>query len=294
MIIHNQNVVEGGIQGGGIFNRLLDKLPVELHIPGYSYCGPGSILTKNRKPINKLDEACRKHDYFYESNKELKDRHQADKILQQESLKRVLAKDSSWKEKLAALGVSGTMYAKRKLGLGPKPGKIDRIIKKRKRSCRKQNRQCVKKSKKRARKMPTKKITFQSALNKLRRLIRGYTKQTSTDENLESISEKVMAAGKRIFKKTPLKVPRVIGIPYTSKQGGALPLIPIISAISALTGLVSGATNVVKTVKNIIDAKSAYKNNREGFEETNVGEGLFVKPYRSGLGIYVRPYVKKN
>lgn len=33
-------------RGLGIFEKLIDKLPVELHLPGgYNYCGPGSFFT---------------------------------------------------------------------------------------------------------------------------------------------------------------------------------------------------------------------------------------------------------
>lgn len=298
MITHSFNSKEVEAQGSGLFNRLLDKLPVELHIPGYNWCGPGTDITKNRLPVNKLDEACKKHDLFYASHKNLKDRHQADKILQKESFQRVRDKDSSWKEKIAALGVTGAMYGKRKLGLGLRAGKIDRAMKNTKQTvC--QSCQCTRKpvrtvQNSTAKKRRNSRFTFKTGLNKLKESVKKYEGQSNIDGKLEEISEKVLAAGKRIFKKTPMKIPRVIGLPHTVKQGGALPLIPIISAISALGGLVSGATSIVKTVKNIMDAKSSFKNNRKNFEETNVGDGLFVKPYRSGLGLFVRPYIPKN
>jgi hypothetical protein len=32
--------------GRGILNSVINKLPVELHIPGYNYCGPGTKLSK--------------------------------------------------------------------------------------------------------------------------------------------------------------------------------------------------------------------------------------------------------
>lgn len=28
-------------RGSGLVNKLIDKLPFELHLPGYNYCGPG-------------------------------------------------------------------------------------------------------------------------------------------------------------------------------------------------------------------------------------------------------------
>lgn len=35
------------------------------HYPGYKYLGPGTDLSRKRKPINALDRAARRHDYAY-------------------------------------------------------------------------------------------------------------------------------------------------------------------------------------------------------------------------------------
>jgi len=58
----------------------------ELHWSGYNYLGPGTKLEKNKKPIKKLDEASRDHDYFYKDHKDTKTRHEADKILEQKAM----------------------------------------------------------------------------------------------------------------------------------------------------------------------------------------------------------------
>ena len=54
------------MRGSGIINSAINNLPFELHIPSYSYCGPGTKLQKrlNRGDpgINKLDEACENDD----------------------------------------------------------------------------------------------------------------------------------------------------------------------------------------------------------------------------------------
>lgn len=55
------------------------RLPGEKHLPGYSYCGPGTRL-KDREslgaeyttPINCLDSVCKKHDYDYQKISESK------------------------------------------------------------------------------------------------------------------------------------------------------------------------------------------------------------------------------
>lgn len=31
-------------RGLGVFDKLIDKLPIELHLRGYNYCGPGIFL----------------------------------------------------------------------------------------------------------------------------------------------------------------------------------------------------------------------------------------------------------
>lgn len=28
-------------RGSGLVDKLIDKLPFEIHLPGYNYCGPG-------------------------------------------------------------------------------------------------------------------------------------------------------------------------------------------------------------------------------------------------------------
>ena len=47
------------VKGSGLFNKLLNKLLIELHVPGYQYCGPGTKLskrlTRGDPGINNLD-----------------------------------------------------------------------------------------------------------------------------------------------------------------------------------------------------------------------------------------------
>ena len=49
--------------GNGVVNSLINNLPVELHIPGYQYCGPGTKVVKRivrgDQGINPLDAACK-------------------------------------------------------------------------------------------------------------------------------------------------------------------------------------------------------------------------------------------
>ncbi|XP_072757719.1 uncharacterized protein [Anoplolepis gracilipes] len=52
--------------GRGLLNRAINALPIELHIPGYQFCDPGTRLEKRLargdRGINPLDAACREHD----------------------------------------------------------------------------------------------------------------------------------------------------------------------------------------------------------------------------------------
>lgn len=111
--------------GAGILNWAINHLPFELHLPGYNYCGPGTNLKdrleRGDKGINPLDEACKYHDIAYRDHKDIESRHQADKILQNEAKKRIFSKDADLKERMYATAVTGTMFAKRKLGMGIEP-----------------------------------------------------------------------------------------------------------------------------------------------------------------------------
>lgn len=119
--------------GRGFVNQLINKLPVELHIPGYNYCGPGTKLnkrlTRGDLGVNKLDEACKQHDIAYDQSKDLKDRHLADSVLIKEALHRLKSKDAKFGEKLAAAGVASIIKSKLKFGMGIKRKRNTKNIK---------------------------------------------------------------------------------------------------------------------------------------------------------------------
>lgn len=122
-------------KGSGLFNKLINKLPFEIHIPGYKFCGPGTDLqtrlAREDVGINSLDAACREHDIAYSQSEELSKRHEADKILADKAWKRFKAKDSSFGEKIAGMTVAGLMKGKRKLGMGLGAKKGGKLRKKR-------------------------------------------------------------------------------------------------------------------------------------------------------------------
>jgi hypothetical protein len=95
-----------------------------MHLPGYNYAGPFTKLEdrllKGDKPINKLDTAAQKHDMAYAIFKDKKDRHVADKVLEEEANKIKNDPNSKLQEKAGAFVVENVMKGKQKLGLGKK------------------------------------------------------------------------------------------------------------------------------------------------------------------------------
>lgn len=110
-------------RGRGLLNKLVDLLPVELHIPGgYRYCGPGTKLTERLQRgdpgINPLDEACKEHDIAYAKYSDDQNRNIADRILANKAWERVKSSNASLAERAAAWAVTTAMNAKSKLGMG--------------------------------------------------------------------------------------------------------------------------------------------------------------------------------
>jgi len=111
--------------GSGVFSTLLNKLSnvmPELHLPGYKYCGSftklDKILARGDKPINKLDAGCQQHDIFYRDHKDTKERHVADKELENIAAERMHASDAGVRDKTEAAVVRTGMKTKRFLGMG--------------------------------------------------------------------------------------------------------------------------------------------------------------------------------
>lgn len=254
-------------RGTGIVNTLINKLPVELHIPGYNFCGPGTRLkerlARGDTGVNLLDEACREHDIAYNENKDLQSRHEADRILASKALARFKASDSGIREKIAALGISGAMNVKTKLGMGLRKKRKGRGLKGG--------------------------ITLNRAILNVKRGLIG-----QKFKNLKSSAKYALALAKKDGKISPPKK-RIIPIP---KSGGFLPLIPLFAGLSALGALGGGAAGIAKAVN---DAKAASqkleeaKRHNETMEAIALGKkgsGLYLKPYKSGCGLYLKPYSK--
>lgn len=263
----------GSKRGRGFFDKLIDKLPIELHLPKYQFCGPGTKLdqrlARGEKGINKLDGYCREHDIAYANYEDSAERLKADKKLGSEALKRVFSKDAKFGERAASLLVSAAMKAKTgltKIGLGI--SKLD---------CRKKKRKT------------SNEIAFATLVKNAREGIKK-SKTKSIDSTIKAAlrSAQKSAKGKRIKMSRMLKVP--------SFTGGILPILPILAGLSAVGAIAGSAAGVVKTAKDIKVAQEHLNETKRHNRamELKVGKGLYLGPYKAGSGLYLKPYSKNG
>lgn len=264
--------------GSGLVNNLINKLPFELHIPGYRFCGPGTQLQKRLsrgdRGINPLDSACKEHDITYSQNREdIEKRNIADKILAEKAWQRVFAKDSSLAEKTAAYTVTNIMKAKSKLGMG---------LKKKSKKGKKKTGGKVKKL-----------IQFKTVLGAAKKSMNKRTKNGRT-----AIKTALLGARKVVKRrggKSKFQIPRILALP--KKIGGALPLIPIFAGLSALGALSSGVSGIAKAINESKTAKNqldeALRHNKM-MESIAMGKGLYLRPYKAGSGLRLHNEQSRN
>lgn len=91
-----------------------------------------------------------------------------------------------------------------------------------------------------------------------------------------------------------IKPTRIVNVP---KTGGILPLIPIFAGLSALGTLSGGAAAIAKAVNSAKSAKQqleeAQRHNKS-MEAIALGKGMFLRPYKSGFGLFLHPAISKN
>lgn len=258
-------------KGAGLVNSIINKLPVELHLPGYQYCGPGTKLNKRLKRgdagINGLDKACKEHDIAYNTYTSQFDRHIADKILAEKAWERVKSSDSGIVEKANAYIVTNAMKMKLKTGMGYK----------------------IKKSNpKKKKKNPLKKISYRTIIANARQVLKE-----KKPKNFKDAIDVALVASHNMLKKekrakSSIKTPRIIPIP---KTGGILPfLVPLFAGLSAIGSITSGAAAVAKAVNAANNAKKQlveHQRHNETMEAIAIGKGMHLKPYKQGLGLYL-------
>ena len=273
MIVHKR--------GRGLVNKIINKLPFELHIPGYQYCGPGTKLVKRLARgdpgINPLDAACKEHDIAYSRNREnIQARNEADKILAEKAWNRVKSKDARFGEKAAAYAVTNTMKLKSRFGMG---------LKKKRKQKRKQNNS--KKSGMGLRKKKRNQVSLKKIIKA------GAFKSTPSNCALtviRSALKKARSAVKEAGGKKNIEIPRILSVP--AKTGGMLPfLIPLFAGLSATGALAGGAAGIAKAVNDAKAAKQQLEENKrhnKTMESVALGNGLYLKPHKVGLGLHLK------
>lgn len=278
----------------GLIDRVINKMP-EIHIPGYQYCGPGTELQKRLARgdpgINKLDEACKKHDIAYDSIQDSKERRRADKKLIGQAFRRVYSRDANMNERLAALLVSGVMGAKMgltKIGLGLKNNNKRKRVNN---MTRKKRLTLKKKTLKRKRILNARNsISF----NKLVR--KADTAIAESERKLESNHDNLLAGFRKVSKmgrgKTIIKCPRVLELP---EYGAGL--ISRLTALSAAGVFPRTSRAVKKAFERIGDVMrhQRYRNfDQKDLPDLKVARGLYLsyKPNVQGSGFYLKPYYK--
>lgn len=107
-----------------IVDRIISKIPYELHIPSHQFCGPNTKLRERlaagQRGINQLDSACMFHDIAYAESKDPVKRRKADLKLIRYAKSRITAPDSNLKERIASVIVSTLLGGKVAIGMGMK------------------------------------------------------------------------------------------------------------------------------------------------------------------------------
>lgn len=261
MIVH-KNQPHRRRKGRGLMNKLINKLPIELHLPGYQYCGPGTKLAKRLARgdpgINPLDAACKEHDIAYSQNREnVNARNAADRVLADKAWQRVWAKDVGIGEKAAAYAVTNAMKLKSKVGMG--------LMKKKKKPY----------------------IT-------LANVIKAASASTIPSTNSRAIIRSALKGAREAVEKsggkTSVRIPRVLPVP--SKVGGFLPfLVPLFAGLSATGALAGGAAGIAKAVNDASAAKRQLEESQrhnKTMEAIALDRGLYLKPYKQGYGLYLK------
>ena len=263
-------------EGAGLLNKVINSLPFELHIPSYKFCGPGTRLEKRLRrgdvPKNKLDDLCRTHDIAYARHEDLRDRHSADKELEDGAWERVKASDAGFGEKAAALLVTGAMKVKRKMGAG---------LRRRRRRPRRKNR--------RVSVMP---------FTEMVRQIKQQLPPSTVGKGTSSAAITALRVARNVIRKKKIKIPRVIRIP---KKGGLLPLLPLFAGLSAIGTLAGGAAGIAKTVTDAraktkqLSEMKRHNKHMESIALGKKGSGMYLRRQpRGGFGLYLSRRGTKN
>lgn len=256
---------------------VIDKLPVEVHWPGYNFLGPGTKLQKRLKEgnigVNPLDEAAKQHDIAYASSTNIEDRLKADKILENRAWDRVKSEDAKlFAEKIPAYVTTNLMKAKRMLGAGLKSKKY-------KKTKRMLGAGLKNKSHKRGRKKMHGKLSFA-------KILRTAKQEISPDQSLNDNTSKMMAALRELKQnKTITNAKRVLAVP---KQGGALSLLPILGALNAIKKVGESVGAIVAAATAVNEARKKIFGNKNGKGFVTINRKLALHKKGRGLVLKLR------
>lgn len=145
-----------------------------------------------------------------------------------------------------------------------------------------------KKSKSKAKQLKKTKCTKKNSIG-LKELLKQIKKYI-TERKPQTITDALSMAVNKVRKiNKKIRPARVIPIP---KVGGFLPLIPLFAGLSALGALGGGAAGIAKAVNDAKAAKQELeekKRHNTTMEKISMGKGLFLKPYKTGLGLFLSP-----
>lgn len=238
------------MKGKGLVNTLINNLPFELHIPGYQFCGPGTRLQER---LARGERGVNELDNACMHHDIAYTSNNSKDRRKADILLMNMAKQRM-RSKNAGRGEKLASWA------------VNKVMKS--------------------------KVKVGAGVKNFKTVIKNLSSQLKKykPKNHKAAIKFMYLAAKKIFSKNcHVKIPRVIPIP---KTGGILPLIPIFAGLSALGSLAGGAAGIAKAVN---DYQSTKKNLQESerhnrmMESVAIGKGLYIKPYKKGQGLFLRP-----
>ena len=117
--------------GGSLLNKAINNLPIEMHLPGHNFTGPGTKLNKRlnpdltpkkwSKPINRVDKAAYHHDLCYLKNNDTATRNA---VCDKNMLKELKGIYNPIREKMERGLVSTLIGTKARFGMGVREKKF--------------------------------------------------------------------------------------------------------------------------------------------------------------------------
>lgn len=238
------------MEGKGLVNNIINYLPFELHLPGYNYCGPGTKLSER---IKREDKGVNKLDEYCKQHDiaYMKSQNLVDRHRADKILMKMAKKRARSSHASAGEKLAANLVNKSMLIKVANGSGLKKKFK---------NIVSIAKKHIRKAKPKCKKAALQLAF----------------------------AAVKELAAESNIEIPRVIPLPKTR---GFLPLLPIVTGLTAASRIVKKSSAIARVLKKFQTAQKVWneaKRYNQHFETISVGEGLELKPYKNGLGIFAQ------